>query len=561
MEIKRTAGIKIVATYGPSCSDENVLEAMVNSGVSCLRLNTAHSSMEDVKKLSVLRENIFRKTKKLISIMIDLKGPEMRALPRNDNLNVQEGKIYHIGKGGDIETSLGKIEEIVKKDDRILFSDGAIQTVVTGVESDHVDIMALNSGDIKKNARLNIPGRFVPLGILQDRDKKYLDLAIENMVEYVALSFVQSREEIDQVNDLILSKGGSLKIISKIETQQAMKNLNEIVRASDALMVARGDLGVEMPLYEVALSQKKIISASHNRGIPAIVATQMLESMVNRNTPTRAEVSDITNAILDDADALMLSEETAVGKFPLDVIRTMRETAEYVESNYYDYPEPENFNGSRITFSIARSARVLARESKAHRVIVLTKTGNTARMVSAARPGTEIVCVTGSKMTAGQISIYRDVKPFLLKKDIDGYTIDNIIKELMDESIIVKGERLVITSGYTGRLFAGTSQLAVTLAGTMIARGYGWGDKVISGVKWEEGKNGEIFFGKDTALSSVPQWEKKFKGFVFTGRTRREITNKLQELNIPYISNTTVFQEPQSGGEIIMDTEIGAVYI
>ncbi len=556
-KIENLPGTKIVATFGPACKDENTLLEMVRNGVSCFRLNTAHSKPEELEYLVSIREK-FRKDHSLtVSIMVDLKGPELRAILNGDVLQIDEGKEYKIGeeKGSDIRVEVKGILAIVQENDRILFMDGKISTIVRKVSGSTCTVVAENSGTLRNRARMNIPGRFIPLGILQERDKMYLDMSIQNRIEFVALSFVQSRDEIDSVHDMIIQKGGDTKIVAKIETQQAMKNLHDIIQASDSLMVARGDLGVEMPLHEVTMSQKKIIRDSHSYGVSTIVATQMLESMVENESATRAEISDVTNAILDDADALMLSEETAIGKFPLEAVKTLKNTALFVEANSPVYPEPEDFYGSRITYSMARAARVISQESRAHRIVAVTGSGNTARMLSSVRPGCTIIGVTGSTVTAGQINILRDVRPYVLSNFMKDTSPEDILDELVSAKILNKGERVVLVSGNQGYMFSGTSRVSLLNVGKQVARGYPGGDSC-SG---KAGKGG-IFIGNFSQISSDKEWIEKYSAFVLSGRVERSVLNTIRNRGKTYISNAIIFETPPDGADLYIDAEIGSVF-
>ncbi|MGP6238871.1 pyruvate kinase [Cuniculiplasma sp. SKW4] len=554
---KALPNTKIVATFGPACKDEKVMLEMVKNGVSCFRLNTAHSTPEELDYLVSIREKFRKDYGKIVAIMVDLKGPELRAILKGDSLQLSEGKEYTVGEGEgtDIKIAVKGIVGILEPGDRVLFMDGKISTIVKESKDGICTIVCENSGLLRNRARMNVPGRYIPLGILQERDRMYLDLSIKNEVEFVALSFVQSRDEIDSVHDLIIEKKGDIKIIAKIETQQAMNNLSGIISASDSLMVARGDLGVEMPLHEVAISQKRIIKESHAYGVSTIVATQMLESMVENESATRAEISDVTNAIIDDADALMLSEETAIGKFPLEAVRTLKETALFVEKNSDPFPEPENFYGSRITYSMARAARVIASESRAHRIVAVTGTGNTARMVSSVRPGCEIIGVTSSKVTAGQINILRSVRPYLLRGDSKDRNSDQIISELIQSQVLTKGERIVFVSGNQKYLFSGTSRVSLLNAGIPVGRGYSEG-KSYAGIT---GKNG-IFIGTMDDLQDQSDWITNYEAFIIEGKIERKVLNKIKENGKTLIYSAILFDKPEEGTKLFIDSEIGSIY-
>jgi pyruvate kinase len=553
---------KIVATYGPACFKEEVMMNMVNSGVTCFRLNTAHSTTDELISLVKFRDKISKENQKYISIMVDLKGPELRALVKGDKITLEEGGQYTLGElntNSDIELKIDNVVNTLDEGDRILFMDGKILTSVLSKGDKQCKIKAENSGEIKKNGRMNIPGKYIPMGILQERDKEYLKLSVENNVEYVALSFVQNRKEIDMVHDMIIDMGGNIKIIAKIETMQALVNLDGIIHASDALMVARGDLGVEMPLNEVTVSQKSILKKAHGLGLPTIVATQMLESMVENESPTRAEISDITNAILDDTDALMLSEESAIGKFPVEAVRVLRDTSLYVEKYYNEFPDPEDFNGSRITYSVSRSAKVLAEQIESHHIVVLTRGGNTARMVSSVRPKTGIIAVTTSREVAGIINLYRGVSPIVLESFREDIKIKEVINYLLSRKKIASGERIVIVSGHPDHLFAGTAQVSVITAGMLLARGYVVGTS-ISGFIDKGNRKYNIFMGESKLVESTDAFLSSFDGFILMGSVKRSLLQKMIEMGKTCIYSTIVLEDIKEGEKVFIDSEIGSIY-
>jgi pyruvate kinase len=533
---------------------------MVDNGVTCFRLNTAHSTPDELQKLVSFRDRLGEAKKEYISIMVDLKGPELRAVLTTDTLNMEAGKEYTLGQketDSSIRIAVPDVIKTLRENDSILFMDGKIKTNVVKAGESQCVIKPVATMILKNNGRMNIPGKYIPMGILQPRDMEYLKMAIQMNVEYVALSFVQNMDEIDQVHDMIEEMNGTCRIIAKIETKQALDNLEGIVQSSDALMVARGDLGVEMPLFEVVISQKNIMRRSHQYGVPTIVATQMLESMVDEDTATRAEISDITNAILDDADCLMLSEESAIGKFPLQAVKTLRDTARAVESLHTNYSEPDLFKGSRITYSVSRSARLLSEEAEAHHIVVLTRSGNTARMVSSVRPDTHIIAVTPDKNVASAINLYRGITPFLLENFSKNVTINSVMDTLTGAGAVKKGERVVIVSGHPEHPFAGAAQVSLITVGSFIARGYASG-KSISG-KINEDIVG-IFFGDMASFDHLSANGKVFKGYIFKGSVTRKALKLLRSRGCTCIFNTILLQNINDGDEVYIDTEIGSVY-
>ncbi|EQB66984.1 MAG: hypothetical protein AMDU2_EPLC00006G0541 [Thermoplasmatales archaeon E-plasma] len=396
---------KIIATIGPSIEDYESLKSLALSGMNCIRINTAHASEESIEKIVKMRNSLEIDTGKIISIMVDLKGEELRILTKDGDIEIKAGKDYKISDrtfhAWEIAINLEKSIGVIEPGDSLIAMDGRVKFHVNRVEKGVLSATATTSGTLKNMGRLNIPGRYVPLASVTERDRQFLQLAIKHQIEFCAMSFVQSASQINDLHDLIMEMNGNLKIVAKIETKKALDNIRDIVAVSDVIMVARGDLGVEVPLSEVSMSQKEIISAAHRNGVPTIVATQILESMVNSETPTRAEVSDITNAILDNADALMLSEETAVGKYPAEAVKTLSGIAEYVERKVKHFPGPDEYFGNRVTFSISKATRVISDEVSSDAIIVITRTGNTARMVSAVRPSMIIIAAVRQRLIAG----------------------------------------------------------------------------------------------------------------------------------------------------------------
>ncbi len=560
MDISKRPKTKIVATYGPACSKENIMESMVESGVTCFRLNTAHSTKEELQNLVDFRDRMASERKMYVSIMVDLKGPELRALLKGDTITITAGKEYTLGQKdekADICIAVDGVVNSLKKGDEVLFMDGKIRTTVTGEGERICKLSSSVDGILKNNGRMNIPGRYIPMGILQERDKEYLKMSVEKNVEYIALSFVQNRDEIDMVHDMIGEMGGNIHLIAKIETKQAMENIDGIVKATDAIMVARGDLGVEMPVHEVTVSQKYIMQKAHSNGIPIIVATQMLESMVSSDSPTRAEISDVTNAILDNTDALMLSEETAIGSFPLEAVKVLKDTSLYVESFYHNFEEPREFTGSRVTFSVARSTKILSDQINAHHIVACTRGGNTARMASSMRPSSGIISVTPSRYVASRTNLYRGVFPYVMENFTEDISVKDVLNALVRDGMILKGERIVVISGHPDHLFAGTAQVSVLTAGTLVARGYASGKNVSGRIN---SGNGSIYMGSCEQIAGDNFDFSSYEAFIITGNPVRSVIQKIQKAGKTCIYSTIVLNDVKDGDNVLIDSDIGFVY-
>ena len=444
---------KIIATVGPASDRREIIASMMDRGLSCVRINTAHIQAGYIGKISKLVSDLNREKGKHVSVMVDLKGPELRtsSFPGGKK-KISFGNVFRLVANPKADDEIGinypGVLQSLKQGDAIRMSDGRVTFIVKTTGSDSVEIMASDEAEIRDRSRINIPGRVLDLGTLTDRDREFLAEGISNQVDYFALSFVQSKENVQSLQNAIMELGGTQGIISKIETKSGYSGIEEISAVSDVIMVARGDLGVELPLTEVSLAQKKIIYHAHRRGKPTIVATQMLESMVQSDSPTRAEVSDVTNAILDNTDSLMLSEETAMGKYPVEAVKYLSDISEYVESQRKDFPEPEEFIGNRVAYSIAVASKVISRDSSAEGIIAFTRTGNTARMISAVRPSVPVYGVVGSESIARKLNLYRGITPVCMdvedERTTDVYMMTKNFQKAMG---IRRGLRYVVTSG------------------------------------------------------------------------------------------------------------------
>jgi pyruvate kinase len=402
--------------------------------------------------------------------------------------------VYSLSEDG-IPVNRTSFFSSLKKGDSLVIQDGKYQFTVIEASASAVKVKAVNSGQIKSRARINVPGVKIEMGTLTERDLKFIDAGTKSDVDFYALSFVQSREDMWKLEDSISAAGGLGKTVSKIETKSGYAEIAAIAHSSDMVMVARGDLGVELPISEVAVAQKRIICETHREGIPAIVATQMLESMVQNDVPTRAEVSDVTNAIFDNCDVVMTSEETAIGKYPAMAVSYLREISEYAENAVKNLPEPDQFLGNQIAYSVCKAAKVMAEKISAKHIVVFTKSGSTARMMSSLRPEAEIVAVVTSASLARKLFMVRGVKVALLPAELEkSIGVIDAIKHIEPMGIFKAGEDVVVASGAPYFLFGGTNDVRVVTIGEFIARGYPEGDSVKGRCKLGAGGKGEILF-------------------------------------------------------------------
>ncbi|PYB68239.1 pyruvate kinase [Thermoplasma sp. Kam2015] len=533
---------KIVATIGPASRSADILKGMMENGLSLIRINSAHADIKDVGEITKLVRSLDRN----VGVMIDLKGPELRTGEFNGGmLRIVSGTNYVMGK--DLVLNNMNALSAVQVGDKILMSDGEVSFEV--VKTDPFTIEALNDGVLRDRSRVNIPGRFIELGTITDRDRSFIKEGISQGVDFFALSFVQKSDNVDELRDFVMDSGGDQYIISKIETKSGLDNIEDIVRSSDGIMVARGDLGVELPLKEVVLAQKRIIKIAHEDGDFTIVATQVLESMVNNSSPTRAEISDITNAIIDNADAIMLSEESAIGKYPVQAVRTLKEVSDYVEervsfdSSYY-------FKGNTIAYSVARAAKILSDDIKSDGIVALTHTGSTVRMISSLRPKAMVYAATVSDNLARKLNIYFGVMPMHMEGDAEKLTFPEVMDHIVRSGQFADGSKLVITSGDPYFTFGGTNDVKVAVVGKFIGRGYSFGDS-INGTATYSG-NGDILVVED---GKIP--DKNFKAFIFTVDPKPSVIGSLNGKTI--VTKTRLVRKILEGEHIYIDGNTGII--
>lgn len=419
LKIKKT---KIVATLGPASSSKEVIKKMMNSGVNVFRINFSHASHEDtLKRINIIRD-LNEELGFHVAVMADLQGPKLRVGEIKENTVLNNGSVVTFttkklkkGSTASIFMNYPLFAKDVNSGERILLDDGKlILEVVETNKSDTVLAKVVQGGVLNSKKGVNLPNTKISLPALTEKDINDAVFAIKNGVDWIALSFVRHKKDVLDLKRLVKKYSDfEIPIISKIEKPEALKNIKEIVEISDGIMVARGDLGVEVPAEEVPLVQKQLVHSAKLARIPVIVATQMMESMITGLTPTRAEVNDVANSVMDGADAVMLSAETSIGKFPVEVIKTMRKIVVGVEnSSLINVPlkEPKNRNERFITKSICYHASTMANEIKAKAVCSLTNSGYTAYQISAWRPKASILVFSSNLRVLPQLNLLWGVK-------------------------------------------------------------------------------------------------------------------------------------------------------
>ncbi|MFN8535164.1 MAG: pyruvate kinase [Dehalococcoidia bacterium] len=447
---------KIVATLGPASSDPATVEQLVSAGMDVVRLNCSHSTPADREKLSKIVRDAAARERRSVAILLDLQGPKIRT-----GQNV-DGQPIELVAGNDVVITtrpvLGTAQTIattylglpadVRPGDRILLSDGAIGLVAIEVDHDSVRTQVVRGGLLRERQGINLPGVAVSAQALTQKDREDLQHGIQMGVDYIALSFVRRPDDVREAKQYISSLGAKTPLIAKIEKPQAVDHLDRILAACDGVMVARGDLGVEVPLEQVPAIQKRITRQAREHRRPVIVATQMLESMTVSERPTRAEVSDVANAIFDSADAVMLSGETATGRFPVLTVETMSRIAASAEATELARPTEIETHGGRSE-AIAEAACVLASGIRARALVALTRSGFTARLISSFRPDTPIIGVTESEEVRRSLALWWGVSAVYLP-----------FRPTMDETLAALQERLMLDG------LAGPGESVIVVGGT-----------------------------------------------------------------------------------------------
>ena len=446
---------KIIATVGPSCSDANVLGSMIESGVNCFRVNLSHGTQNEKKSYFDLIKSVADASKKTRpAILADLAGPKVRIRDIDKSFKLSEGQIVTVSsaeKGvGIIPISKGLVFKNRDPNAKIMINDGKVcLEIIELLNEFSFKCKTIVPGKIKSKKGVNFLGVTLNVPSLTSQDENDLALALENGADWVALSFTRTAIDYSLVKRKIKEHGFNTPVMAKIEKWEAVKNLDSIVQAFDGVMVARGDLGVELPLEQVPVIQKNIIKKSKLYGKPVVIATQMLDSMIENPVPTRAEVSDIANSILDGADALMVTGETAMGKFPSGVIDVLSDVINETEKTlkYYSRTIGKDTVDS-IAGGISHAACTIAKDLDLNSIVTMTQSGGTARMVSSFRPAASVYAMTTLKTTFRELSIIWGVIPILINKYSSADEMPEIAKQkLLEIESINSDERFIITGG------------------------------------------------------------------------------------------------------------------
>lgn len=450
---------KILCTLGPSCDSDDALNEMIRSGMNIARLNMAHGELEEHRiRIEKVREAA-SKQNTFIPLLLDIKGPEIRIgklkdsyveLMKEHEIVITTNQV--IGDSNMISVNYEEMTKVLQPSSRILIDDGLIELSVTSIKGQNIYCRVLSGGILKPRKGVNLPGVKTTLPGITERDVNHIQFGLENQIDIIAVSFVRKAEDILEVRRILKgNKAEQVQIIAKIENEEGVSQLDEIIEVSDGIMVARGDLGVEIPVEDVPLVQKKIVEKCNRAGKPVIVATHMLDSMQVNLRPTRAEVSDVSTAVLQGADVVMLSGETAAGKYAIESVRTMAKVTEKVESEM-DYTEQfttrKAHQTTNITEVISQAAVSSSFELNAKAIITPTESGYTARMVSKYRPKAPIIAITQHPDVFRQLCLLWGVIPVLGDNVLNTDDMfDSAVKNSCQTGLIHKGDYVIISAG------------------------------------------------------------------------------------------------------------------
>lgn len=483
---------KIVCTIGPASEAVETLAALIQEGMNVARLNFSHGTHEEhAQRLANVRKAA-EQTGRPIGAMLDTKGPEIRlGLLKESPVTLKQGQEFVLTteqiEGDSTRASVSYLElpRDVRPGSNIRINDGLVGLTVKRIEGPEIYCEVVNGGEIGSRKGVNVPGVVVNLPAITEKDISDILFAVKNNMDFIAASFVRKAADVLAIRRVLEENGADLEIIAKIESHEGVENIDEILRVADGIMVARGDLGVEIPTEEVPLVQKMIIEKCNRAGKPVVTATQMLESMVRNARPTRAEASDVANAIFDGSDAIMLSGETAAGQYPVEAVRTMSSIAGRTEKalRYEEILGKKGFAPQRtVTDAISHATVSTALDLGASAVITSTKSGYTARMVSKYRPKAPVVAVTPKEDTLRKLQLVWGVQSLLVDetKGTDEM-IDAAVQASLDSGLIKAGDLVVITAGVPVGVPGTTNLLKVHVVGDVLARGTGIGAKAVTG--------------------------------------------------------------------------------
>ena len=518
---------KIVCTIGPASEDLDTIKEFIQRGMDVARLNFSHGThLEHGERIKKIKE-ASRLLHKRVGILVDTRGPEIRIKAfRGGKVELQEGERFTLttkevdGDSRRVSITYQGLPGDVRPGTRILLDDGLIELRVEKITSTEIETLVIHGGSISSYKGINVPGVYINLPVLTAADERDIAFALQQDIDFIAASFIRRAADVLTIRRLLEKNSSPVKLIAKIENSEGVKNFHEILQVADGIMVARGDLGVEIPAEDVPLVQKKIIAACNRAGKPVITATQMLDSMIRHPRPTRAEASDVANAIFDGTDAVMLSGETASGAFPVEAVETMariaartEEALEYREILEKLKPALQNSVTDAISYATCRAAQDLGVAA----IISATHSGHTARMVSKYKPKAPIIAVTPSAKVASALTLTWGVYPLLCPPTSStDETFNTSVKVALEAGLIQSGDLVILTAGVPVGVPGTTNFMRIDTVGEVIIQGQGIGKTAVTGVVHlaltpEEAldmEEGQILVSNSTDKDFVPAMEK-----------------------------------------------------
>lgn len=573
---------KIVATIGPASESEEVLRELFKNGVNVCRLNFSHGNHEEHQARIDTIKKVRKELELPIGIMLDTKGPEIRLGDfRDGEITLQQGDPFILttrdilGDRSIVSVTYKGLPNDVKPGNMILIDDGLVELEVLAIKDTEIECIALNNGNLSNHKGVNVPHVEINLPAITKKDIEDIKFGIKNDVDFIAASFIRRAEDVTNIRKVLEENNGeNIDIISKIENQQGVDNIEEILMASDGMMVARGDLGVEIETEIMPLVQKDLIKRSNNVGKPVITATQMLDSMIRNPRPTRAEVTDVANAIFDGTSAIMLSGETAAGKYPVDSVKTMYNIALKTEEAL-DYEKLLKIRVGEteltITNSISRATCYTAQDLKAAAIVTATSSGHTSKAISKFKPKTPIIAATTTERVMRKLSLVWGVYPVLAPQS---ESTDEVVKNSVEAAIkgkyVNEGDLIIITAGVPVGISGTTNLIKVHIVGKVLVKGTGIGNKSVVGrvciYKDETDflnrfKEGDIVVANSTDKDMMQFIEKAGAIIAEHGGLTSHAAIVGLNLEIPTIVGADDATSILKNGEIVtIDSETGQIY-
>lgn len=568
---------KIICTIGPSSENEVVLKELIENGLNVCRLNFSHGTHPEQQRKIDLIKKVREEMNQPVALLLDTKGPEIRTgLFDQEEILLEEGQHFIlstediVGNKERCSISYKGLVNDVKSGNTILIDDGLISLEVISVNETEIFCLVKNSGIIKNNKGVNVPNVKINLPAITKKDREDIVFGIQNGIDFIAASFVRKAADVLAIREILEEYNAEhIQIISKIENQEGVDNIDDILQVTDGIMIARGDLGVEIPTEEIPIVQKMIIKKCNLLSKPVITATQMLDSMIRNPRPTRAEVTDVANAIYDGTDTIMLSGETASGKYPVEALKTMSRIALRTESSLdYDKMMSERAKNRsvNVTNAISHATCTTAEDIGAAAIITATESGYTARMVSSYRPSQPIIGVVHDERVLRQLGIVWGIIPLNVNKRVD--STDELFKISIDasveEGLINPGEVLVITAGVPLRKAGSTNLIKVHVVTEVIAKGMGIGNDIVMGRARKDlslFEDGDILVAKFTDKDHIEYMERSSAIIVEEGGLTGHAAVAGLSLGKPVIVGATgIMGLISDGDDITLEPGKGYVY-